>query len=255
MQSTLATGLMPGGHGAVANGWYFRDLAEVWLWRQSNRLIAGEKIWEAGRRRDPDFTCAKMFWWYNMYATADWSATPRPMYPRMAARYRTITRIRPSCMTSSTPNWVRSRCSSSGDRGRHRLEPVDRAGHHARAGHAQADVDTLLSAAPRLQPAAPRPDLEQPRLQRDLQEIDGVCGELIEQAERDGARIVVVSEYGITPVSDAVHINRALREAGLIQVRLELGRELLDAGRRAPSRSPTTRWRTSTSSMARPSPR
>ena len=80
-QSTLVTGLPPSGHGAVANGWYFRDLAEVWLWRQSNRLVAGEKIWEAAKARDPDFTCAKMFWWYNMYATADWSATPRPMYP------------------------------------------------------------------------------------------------------------------------------------------------------------------------------
>ena len=22
-----------------------------------------------------------MFWWYNMYSSADWSATPRPMYP------------------------------------------------------------------------------------------------------------------------------------------------------------------------------
>ena len=81
VQSTLTTGLLPRGHGAVANGWNFRDLAEVWLWRQSNRLIAGEKIWEAGRRRHSGFTCAKMFWWYNMYSSADWSATPRPMYP------------------------------------------------------------------------------------------------------------------------------------------------------------------------------
>ena len=72
---------MPSGHGAVANGWYFRDLAEVKLWRQSNHLISGEKIWEAARRRDPAFTCAQMFWWYNMYSSADWSATPRPMYP------------------------------------------------------------------------------------------------------------------------------------------------------------------------------
>jgi predicted AlkP superfamily pyrophosphatase or phosphodiesterase len=41
----------------------------------------------------------------------------------------------------------------------------------------------------------------------------------------------VVSEYGITPVTDAVHINRALRRAGLIKVRPEeLGREILDAG-------------------------
>ena len=41
VQSSLVTGLMPDGHGAVANGWYFRDLSEVWLWRQSNRLFAG----------------------------------------------------------------------------------------------------------------------------------------------------------------------------------------------------------------------
>jgi Type I phosphodiesterase / nucleotide pyrophosphatase len=31
-------------------------------------------------------------------------------------------------------------------------------------------------------------------------------------------------------VRDAIHINRALREAGLIRVRVELGREVLDAG-------------------------
>ncbi|MDX1541248.1 MAG: alkaline phosphatase family protein, partial [Geminicoccaceae bacterium] len=81
VQSTLVTGLMPSGHGVVANGWYFRDLAEIWLWRQSNRLVAGEKIWEAGKKRDPAFTAAKMFWWYNMYSSADLSATPRPLYP------------------------------------------------------------------------------------------------------------------------------------------------------------------------------
>ena len=81
VQSTLLTGPAAASHGIVANGWYFRDLAEVWLWRQSNRLVAGEKIWEAAKRRDPGFTCAKMFWWYNMYAIGRLDATPRPMYP------------------------------------------------------------------------------------------------------------------------------------------------------------------------------
>lgn len=63
VQSTLLTGLNPKDHGIVANGWYFRDLSEVLLWRQPNQLVAGEKVWEAGKARDPDFTCAKMFWW------------------------------------------------------------------------------------------------------------------------------------------------------------------------------------------------
>nr|WP_261344522.1 alkaline phosphatase family protein [Gimesia benthica] len=40
-QSTLLTGLMPRDHGIVANGWYFRDLAEVMFWKQSNKLVRG----------------------------------------------------------------------------------------------------------------------------------------------------------------------------------------------------------------------
>ena len=80
VQSTLVTGLMPSEHGIVANGWYFRDMAEVLLWRQPNYLVQGEKIWEAGKRLNPEFTCAKMFWWYNMYSNADYSVTPRPNY-------------------------------------------------------------------------------------------------------------------------------------------------------------------------------
>nr|MDQ3308658.1 alkaline phosphatase family protein [Gemmatimonadota bacterium] len=71
VQSTFTTGLLPRDHGCVANGWYFRDTAEVRLWQQSNRLVKGEKIWEAARERDPAFTCAKLFWWYNMYSSAD----------------------------------------------------------------------------------------------------------------------------------------------------------------------------------------
>src|SRR6266850_7318941 len=67
VQSTFTTGTLPREHGCVGNGWYFRDLAEVWLWRQSNHLIRGEKIWDAAKKRDPSFTCAKLFWWFNMY--------------------------------------------------------------------------------------------------------------------------------------------------------------------------------------------
>lgn len=81
VQATLLTGTLPARHGIVGNGWYFRDLAQVWLWRQSNRLIQGEPVWETARHRDAAFTCAQMFWWYNMYARVEHSVTPRPLYP------------------------------------------------------------------------------------------------------------------------------------------------------------------------------
>ena len=232
VQSTLVTGLMPSGHGAVANGWYFRDLCEVWLWRQSNRLVAGEKIWEAGKRRDPAFTCAKMFWWYNMYSSADWSATPRPMYPadgrkipdhyaqpqalhdELDAKLGTFPLFKfwgPLTDITST-DWIA------------------RATLHVM----QTRNPTLtLTYLPHLDYNLQRlgPDLAHPRVQQDLRELDAACGTLIDHAASSGREVIVVSEYGITPVSDAVHINRALREAGLIRVRPEEhGREILDPG-------------------------
>ena len=51
------------------------------------------------------------------------------------------------------------------------------------------------------------PDLSHPRVQQDLREIDAVCGRLIDAAQASGRSVIVVSEYGITPVRDAVHIN------------------------------------------------
>src|SRR6185436_16669120 len=79
VQSTFLTGKLPREHGIVGNGWYFRDLSQMWLWRQSNHLVLGEKIWDEAKRRDSGFKTAKLFFWYNMYSGTDWSVTPRPM--------------------------------------------------------------------------------------------------------------------------------------------------------------------------------
>ena len=232
VQSTLVTGLMPSGHGAVANGWYFRDLREVLLWRQPNNLIEGEKIWDAGRRRDAEFTCAKMFWWYNMYSTADWSATPRPMYPadgrkipdHYAHPYSLHDEL--DAKLGQFPLfkfWGPLANITSSDW-------IAKSTLHVMQTR---DPTLTLTYLPHLDYNLQRlgPDLDHPRLREDLREIDALCGELIEEADRTGRRIVVVSEYGITKASDAVHINRALREAGLIAVRPEEhGLEILDCG-------------------------
>jgi predicted AlkP superfamily pyrophosphatase or phosphodiesterase len=42
--------------------------------------------------------------------------------------------------------------------------------------------------------------------------------------------VVILSEYGITNVSRPVHLNRVLRQAGHLAIRVERGLELLDAG-------------------------
>src|SRR4051812_17463769 len=79
-QSTLLTGVPPRDHGIVGNGWYFRDLGEVFLWRQHNALVGGEKIWDAARRDRPGYRVANVCWWYAMGAATDLTITPRPIY-------------------------------------------------------------------------------------------------------------------------------------------------------------------------------
>src|ERR1044071_6295536 len=62
VQSTYLTGTWPAQHGIVGNGWYFRDECEIKFWRQSNRLVTAEKIWDAAKKLDPKFTCANICW-------------------------------------------------------------------------------------------------------------------------------------------------------------------------------------------------
>ena len=80
VQSTYVTGKWPGEHGIVGNGWYDKMDCEIKFWKQSNKLVLAEKIWDRAKREDPTFTTSIMFWWYNMYSSADYAVTPRPNY-------------------------------------------------------------------------------------------------------------------------------------------------------------------------------
>ena len=80
VQSTYLTGKWPSEHGVVANGWYFKDEHEIKFWHQSNALVQADKLWDELKAQDTSFTCANLFWWYNMYSNANYAVTPRPNY-------------------------------------------------------------------------------------------------------------------------------------------------------------------------------
>jgi len=229
VQSTFVTGGLPRDHGIVANGWYFRDLAEVWLWRQSNHLVQGEKLWDAARRRDPAFTCAKLFWWYNMYSSADIAVTPRPMYPadgrKLPDVYTTPVELRDELQARLGQFPLFRFWGPAAD-----IVSSEWIGRCALDVFQRSQPTLTLVYLPHLDYNLQRLGPHDPRIARDVATVDSICGELIEAAQRAGARVIALSEYGITPVSNPVHINRALRRAGFIRVREELGRELLDAG-------------------------
>ena len=231
VQATLLTGRLPREHGIVGNGWYFRELAEVWFWRQSNHLVEARQVWELGRERDPSFTSANMFWWYNMYGSATWSVTPRPMYPADGRKIPDVY-THPADLRGELSQklgqfplfrfWGPAADISSS-------RWITSAALHVMKTRSPTLTLVYL---PHLDYNLQRlgPDLTNERLRRDLREVDALCGELIEAANESGRRVVVLSEYGITKVSGAIALNRVLRDAGWLAVRQELGRELLDAG-------------------------
>jgi predicted AlkP superfamily pyrophosphatase or phosphodiesterase len=227
--ATFTTGSLPRDHGIVANGWYFRELAEVWLWRQSDRLVQGEKVWDEGVRRDPSFTCARMFWWYNMYSSAQFSATPRPMYPADGRKLPDVYTEPPELRDELTQRFGTFPLfffwGPNAD-----IRSTSWIGNASRHVYDTRRPTLTLVYLPHLDYGLQRLGPGNPAIARDLREVDAVCGELIEHFEKDGSRVVVLSEYGIGEVSGAVHINRILRRAGLVRVREEMGREMLDAG-------------------------
>jgi predicted AlkP superfamily pyrophosphatase or phosphodiesterase len=228
-QSTYLTGLPPSGHGCVANGWFDRTLAEHHFWKQSNRLVGGRKLWERARDRRPGFTCAKLFWWYNMYSTADWSITPRPMYPADGRKVFDVHShplgIRDEIKRDLGPFpfpafWgpVAGLASS---------EWIAASARWIEERHAP---DLSLVYLPHLDYNLQRLGPDDPRLRDDVRAIDRVAGELIAFYAQRGVKTLVLSEYGITRVRRSIALNRLFRARGWLTLKDELGLELLDCG-------------------------
>lgn len=229
VQSTMLTGVLPREHGIVANGWYFRDLSEVWLWRQSNRLVGGEKVWEAAKRRDPAFTCAQLFWWYNMYSSADVSITPRPMYTADGRKLPDVY-THPAALRDELQERLGQFPLFKFWGPGANIESSRWIAHSALHVLEHQRPTLTLVYLPHLDYDLQRFGPNHPGIPAQVAQVDALCGMLIEKARKLGAHVVVLSEYGITEVSRPVHINRALRQAGWLKVRLEQRREQLDPG-------------------------
>lgn len=228
-QSSMLTGLSVAEHGVVGNGWFHRDLQEILFWRQSNRLVHGEKVWDAAKRIDASCTTANLFWWFNMYSSADVAVTPRPIY---CADGRKI----PDC--HSHPAELRDELQAKlGQFPLFRfwgpgadIRSTDWIASAAMHTYERTKPTLSLVYLPHLDYPLQKLGPDHPEIRRHVREIDRVFGRLRDFYAERGVRILVVSEYGIVPTAGAIEPNRALRAAGLLAVRDERGRELLDAG-------------------------
>ncbi len=259
-QSNYLTGKTPSQHGIVGNGWFNREFAETQFWKQSNHIVHGKKIWNELQFNDSTiqrFTTANCFWWFNMYSSVDYSITPRPMYPADGRKFFDVYSwpysIReeikkdlgefpffsfwgpaagidsPQGKADAASRWIAESAKWIENKYAPTLNLIylphldynlQRHGPYAgRAGSPLAADGAHGVTCP-----------TNPKIHRDLREIDAIVGDLIDFFGKRGVQVVLISEYGITNVDTPVHLNRIFRERGWLTVKDELGLEILDAG-------------------------
>lgn len=204
-QATMLTGLPPSRHGIVGNGWYFRDTGEIRFWQQANSLVQGEKFYEGIRT-------AKMFWWFNQGSGSEWSVTPKPHYGSDGSKEFDI--------IDATGCDVKSQLGSF---------PFHAFwGPMAGLGSSEWIAKSTAIVMRKQQPELTLVYL--PHLDYDYQrfpeqapdrvvEVDRCAGDVIDAADEIGARVIVVSEYGLVAVERPIMINQQLRIAGWLEVR------------------------------------
>ena len=212
-------------------------------------------------RRNQRFTCAQLFWWFNMYAGVDRSLTPRPMYPADGRKifdiyawpYPLRSDIKKDLGEFPFPGFWGPAAGVTTSRG-----PADAASRWiaASAKWIEGNFHPTLNLVylPHLDYNLQRLGPDHPEIASDLGQIDEIVGDLIEFFEQRSVRVLLLSEYGIEPVDNPVHLNRLFRGRGWLVVKEELGRELLDYGASRVFAVATTRSLTSTSKTLRSSP-
>ena len=228
-QSSILTGTPPEQHGIVANGWYDRENAEVRFWKQSNHIVHGEKIWDTLRKTVPGFSCAKLFWWYNMHSTADFTITPRPLYPADGSKHFDI-HTQPMAMRDEIKAdlgpfpfpafWGPAAGIASS-------EWIAASAKWVEEKHSPT---LSLVYLPHLDYCLQKDGPGAPNIPAEVRAIDNVVTDLIRFYESRGVRVMLLSEYGISPVNKPLHLNRLFRQKGWLSIKDELGRETLDYG-------------------------
>ncbi len=221
-QATLLTGVLPNKHGVVANGWLFHSTNEVRFWQQCNRLIQAEPVYETARAlanaQNKEFKSAKLFWWFNQGAAVDISVTPKPHYAVNGDKAFGITGSPPEIAEGLERLYGKFPFSAF-------WGPM--AGVKCTQWIAKAAANILEFHKPDLSLVyLPHLDYDPQRfgpsgtnMPKCVKELDDACEPLLDAAKKHGAQVWVVSEYGHCDVSRPVYLNRALREAGLLEVR------------------------------------
>lgn len=222
-QATLRTGLPVAEHGMVANGLFDEAFRKPRFWEQSATLVHGARIWEAFRARGG--TVGMFFFQQSLGESVDCVLSPAPIhthggglimgcyaqpptlesqFQRAAGRPFNLHHYWGPLASVKASTWI--------------ADALSRYVEDAQA------PDLIFSYLPGLDYDLQRFGPDHPKSLRALRTTQRDLEKLIAAARKNSYEVVVFGDYAITPVTrDPVYLNRALRAAGLLQVRMLKG--------------------------------
>ena len=229
VQAAFRTGRPPVACGLESNGIFLRAVRRVSFWEQSADLVRGDRIWRAFRARGKKV--GLLFWQQSLGEQADLLLSPKPIHKHHGGMLQ-------DCY-SRPPDLYARLCA---DVGRpfnlmHYWGPL--ASHRSSAWITAATCavlqapdlapDLLLTYLPHLDYDLQRHGPAGPQADRAVQQLQADLATLWQTAGAAGYDVLVFGDYAIAPVDGApVFPNRALRAAGLFQVREVQGRAYHD---------------------------
>jgi predicted AlkP superfamily pyrophosphatase or phosphodiesterase len=258
-QASFTTGTLPEKHGMVSNGFFDRNLMKTSFWEQSDKLVQGEKIWQAISEKT-----AMLFWQNSIGSRNDIILSPAPIhkhgggiintcYSKPDNLYDELTKIYgefklrwywgPFTSIKAT-DWIAKATAHviktyNPTLALTYLPHLDYVLQKYGAPYACTKSHLLnpmgaTSALPADNHSRGIPNVadgpQYPKIKKEIKALDDVLGNLIKEAEKIDYDITVFSDYAITPVNEAVFINRILKDNQLLSVRNIKGKEYLDYG-------------------------
>ena len=229
-QANLLTGKTPDQHGVVANGFYWRESNKVEMWTAWNKVIEQPQIWDVLKQQSPEIKTAAWFPMLSKGCGADYVCMPAPIHQP----------------DGSEDLWCYTKPQEFYGQLLEELEhfPLQHFwGPLANIKSTKWICDSAVRCAAEFQPdffyiylphldyAAQKfgPDSDEAlQAVSDLDQLIGEFSKAMSGVYNSGLSWMVASEYTITAVDHVSYPNRVLREAGLLSVKLEDGREHID---------------------------
>ena len=228
VQASILTGKYPQEHGIISNGLYDRDTFSVSFWEQPSALVRRDRLWDIAKKRG--LKSGVLFWQNIMYANSDIVVTPRPIhldekmvmwcYSKPPGYYEELKDKFGEFDLSSYWGPLASSKSS---------EWIGRAAEYT---FEKYRPEQLFVYIPHVDYSAQKFGKNAPQTIADIRKADEIVGRIVDKISSlqmsDQTNIVIASEYGFNDVTQAIPINVALRDKGLLSVRNIGGKEYID---------------------------